>query len=52
MKLETAELKHIERIVAISKAARQTLLDGGLLYTGLNGRGGGTVFPYPGRRFP
>lgn len=38
--------------VAISKAARQTLLDGGLLYTGLNGRGGGTVFPYPGRRFP
>lgn len=38
--------------VAISKAARQTLLDGGLLYTGINGYGGSSAFLYPVRRFP
>ena len=37
------------RKIEISQAAKRTLKDGGLLYTGLNGYGAGA--PYLGRRF-
>ncbi len=41
----------IER-AAISPAAKKTLKDGGLLYTGMNGNIGFAPFPYPDKRFP